>query len=202
MAMYKRSVCFVFCILFLSGFNSCIAQNWDIDLLTNINPTVPNSPVWRGFSSSVTPVMIGVPVGIYLVNHFNHNKKGEQDAWHIAGSIIASVVVTQGLKYIVNRDRPYTTYPLLVHPFDPGEKNQSFPSQHGTVAFSVATSLSIHYKKWYVVVPAYTWASMVGYSRLYLGAHYPSDVIAGAALGTGTVFLSEWLTKKLWPKKM
>jgi undecaprenyl-diphosphatase len=49
------------------------------------------------------------------------------------------------------------------------------------------------------VVPAYGWAAMVGYSRLYLGEHYPSDVIAGAAIGAGSAFLSEWLTKKLWP---
>jgi membrane-associated phospholipid phosphatase len=43
------------------------------------------------------------------------------------------------------------------------------------------------------VVPAYTWASAVGYSRMHLGVHYPSDVLAGALLGAG----SAWVTYKL-----
>jgi undecaprenyl-diphosphatase len=60
--------------------------------------------------------------------------------------------------------------------------------------------MSIQYKKWYVVVPAFAWAGSVGYSRLYLGEHYPTDVFAGAAIGIGSAYLSEWLNKKLFPQ--
>jgi undecaprenyl-diphosphatase len=190
---------FAFTFFFLLFSVSGNAQNWDINLLKSINPTAPNSVVWRGFTSSVSPVIIGVPVGMYLVNSINHNEKGKVDAIHIAGSIAATLVITQGLKYAINRNRPYITYPLLVHPYDNSETDKSFPSQHTSFAFATATSLSMHYRKWYVVVPAFGWATMVGYSRLYLGEHYPSDVIAGAAIGAGSAFLSEWLTKKLWP---
>lgn len=178
-----------------------MAQNWDINTLKSINPSAPNSAVWRGFSSSVSPVIIGLPAGMYLVNQLHHNAKGKTDALHIAGGILTSMILTQGIKYAVNRDRPYTTYPLDVHPYDNAEKNRSFPSQHTSFAFATATSLSMHYKKWWVVAPAYMWACGVGYSRLYLGEHYPSDVLAGAALGAGSAYLSEWLTRKIWPSK-
>ncbi|MFY7909200.1 MAG: phosphatase PAP2 family protein, partial [Emticicia sp.] len=63
-----------------------------------------------------------------------------------------------------------------------------------------ATSLSLTFRKWYVVIPAYTWASAAAYSRLHLGVHYPSDVLAGAAIGAGSAWLcykaNRWLQRK------
>jgi undecaprenyl-diphosphatase len=49
--------------------------------------------------------------------------------------------------------------------------------------------LSRSYPKWYIAAPAYLWAGSVGYSRMYLGVHYPSDVFGGAVLGTTTSLL-------------
>jgi membrane-associated phospholipid phosphatase len=189
-------------ILQLLSCSACgFSQNLDIDILKVINPSAPNSAVWRGFSSSVLPVVIGVPVGMYLVSELRHDKKGKLSSLHVAGGILTSMVLTQGIKYVVNRDRPFVAYPLDVFPFDNREKGLSFPSQHTSFAFATATALSLQYRKWWVIVPAYTWATMVGYSRLYLGQHYPSDVVAGAALGTGSAILSGWLTKKIWPRQ-
>ncbi|ULT24063.1 phosphatase PAP2 family protein [Sphingobacterium sp. E70] len=45
--------------------------------------------------------------------------------------------------------------------------------------------MSRAYSKWYVVAPSLLWAGSVGYSRMYLGVHYPTDVLAGAVLGLG-----------------
>jgi membrane-associated phospholipid phosphatase len=197
--MQQSSPRFLFILLFLFYSASCFSQNLDVNILKRINPSVPNSAVWRGFSSSVSPVVIGLPVGMYLISALRHDPKRKLSSLHIAGSILTSVVLTQGIKYILNRDRPFVTYPLDVFPFDASEKGLSFPSQHTSFAFVTATALSLQYRKWWVVVPAYTWAAMVGYSRLYLGQHYPSDVVAGAVLGTGSAVLSKWLTKKIWP---
>ena len=76
----------------------------------------------------------------------------------------------------------------------------SFPSGHTTSAFCTATSLSLMYPKWYVIVPAYSWATMVGYSRMHLGMHYPLDVLAGAILGTGISLVSFKLQKWIGQK--
>jgi len=69
------------------------------------------------------------------------------------------------------------------------------------MAFATATSLSLEYPKWYVIVPAYTWAGTVGYSRMHLGVHYPSDVLIGALVGAGSAFITHKVNQKLLKRK-
>ena len=81
----------------------------------------------------------------------------------------------------------------------------SFPSGHTAAAFSLATSLSITYPKWYVIAPSAVWACGVGFARINQGVHYPSDVVAGAAIGVGcafaNIYINRWLNKILFKKK-
>ncbi len=66
----------------------------------------------------------------------------------------------------------------------------SFPSGHTASSFSIAFLIAQFYPMLAFQVLAYTAASLIGFSRIYLGEHYPSDVLFGAALGTGiTVIL-------------
>jgi undecaprenyl-diphosphatase len=117
-------------------------------------------------------------------------------AWQMAAGIGFTAVVTYGLKYSVNRKRPYETYTDIV-PYESRATDPSFPSGHTSFVFSMATTLSLQYKKWYIVTPAYLYAGAVGYSRMHLGKHYPSDVLIGAITGMGASWLGykgvEWL---------
>ena len=58
----------------------------------------------------------------------------------------------------------------------------------------------MEYPKWYIIAPSFAWASAVGYSRMHLGVHYPSDVAVGAIIGSGSAYLSykanKWINKK------
>ena len=103
------------------------------------------------------------------------------------------------MKYIINRERPYITYPYLEKASDGG--SPSFPSGHTEAAFATATSLSLAFPKWYVIAPSYIYAGSVGYSRMHLGVHYPSDVLAGALVGTTSSYFTYRANKWLKGKK-
>jgi membrane-associated phospholipid phosphatase len=171
------------------------AQNWDINLLRSINPQYPNSFVWKGLTATAYPASIVYPIGLWTVAKRDHNKKQEYNAYEIAGSVIIAAGATEAMKIIFDRQRPYQKYDD-VYPYR-YENGKSFPSGHASLAFATATSVSLISKKWYVIVPAYAYAFSVSYSRLYLGEHYPTDIIGSAITGAGSAFISHWISKKI-----
>lgn len=190
------------CIFSTGCFFICMvghAQNWDINLLRDINPQQPNSFVWRGFTSSAYPLSVVTPVAIWVDAKINHNEINECKAYEIAGGIIIAAGATEAMKIIFNRERPAQKY-TDIYPYQ-SETGHSFPSGHASLAFSTATSVALEYKKWYIVVPAYAWAFGVGYSRLYLGEHYPTDIIGSAVTGASSAVISHWLSRKMFHQK-
>lgn len=143
-------------------------------------------------SSSAPFVVTGLPLFFLVEGYISKDENTVADGWYMASSVAFSGVSALVLKGITKRDRPYVTYPGYIIP-ETLESNSSFPSFHTSVAFSLATSLSIRHPKWYVIAPSMLWATSVAYSRMNLGVHYPSDVAAGAFLGAG----SAWLTYKM-----
>lgn len=146
---------------------------------------------YQCISNSAGKISVAIPVALLLAGEIKGDKELSRKALYIGESIVVSSVITWGLKYSINRDRPATQFPGEIIPISKGG-SPSFPSGHTSQAFSTATALFIAWPKWYVAVPAFGWATAVGYSRMYLGVHYPSDVLAGAVVGVG----SAWLTYK------
>jgi len=76
-------------------------------------------------------------------------------------------------------------------------KNRNkLPYGHTALAFSTVTTLLLTTEKWHFAAPAYVWAIGVGYSLIYLGQNYPSDVIAGAVTGAAGAYLNHIMNKK------
>lgn len=180
---------------------SSSAQNADIDMLRKIN-LERNTKLDQTFlvvTHSFGAVALAVPATLFTIGAIKKDSLTKQNALMITGSLVASTAVMVGMKWGIGRDRPFITYPELEKLAPAG--SPAFPSGHTSIAFSTATSLTIAYPKWYVYVPAFLWASSVGYSRMHLGVHYPSDVFVGAILGAGSAFLSSYLTEKIQLKR-
>ena len=180
----------------------CFAQNWDIDLLKKINPDNPNSGYWKITSSSAYWLPASGVVATFLSGTIKHDKQLQIKSYQALIGIGVDVIASEIIKVAVNRTRPAYAYPDDITEATPkNSSDHSFPSGHTSLAFNYATTVSLQFKKWYVVVPAYAWAGSVGYSRLYRGKHYPSDVFVGAVLGTASSWLSYKLSEKLFAQK-
>lgn len=112
----------------------------------------------------------------------------------VTAGLLASLAAANGLKAIVREIRPYAALPGLTR-VGPVPGGSSFPSAHSASAFSLAFAWLITKRKgrWLVL----TYAILIALSRLYLGVHYPSDVLAGAALAA----LCCWAVYCFWKKK-
>jgi undecaprenyl-diphosphatase len=92
--------------------------------------------------------------------------------------------VVYGLKYLIGRPRPLFLGIASKICRGPGEiLDPSFPSAHTTFAFMMATLLSAWFPRYQLLF--FIMAGFIGWTRLYLGLHYPTDVIAGGLLGYG-----------------
>lgn len=131
-------------------------------------------------------VNIGVPVGLLAAGVIADDKQMRQNALYVASSSAVNVLFTLLIKKVVKRPRPFLANIKINAVYQPS--HYSFPSGHTSTAFTTAMALSQAYPKWYVIAPSFLWASSVGFSRMYLGVHYPTDVAAGAVLGSGTAF--------------
>ena len=182
------------------------SQNLDINLLRSINKneTVFKTKYLELNASSVTPLSIGIPAGIAIAGLITHDKKLKQDALYMGGSFIISSIITQSVKRIVDRQRPFEKYSFIIKR-DDESGGLSFPSGHTSAAFCTATAIALRYHKWYFVAPAYLFAGSVAWARMYQGVHYPSDVLAGAFVGAGSAWLGwklqKWMEKKHHQKR-
>jgi membrane-associated phospholipid phosphatase len=195
--MRKISCLFLLIQLTFAGMPAK-AQSLDTRLLKSLNGKSHNGwdQTMRHVSFSVYLLEPVVPVSISLHGHFTKDKEILWNGYKSAISLCGALAISTGLKYSLHRTRPFVAHAGYIEPRD-SPHTPSFPSGHTTAAFVTATSLTLSYKKWYVAVPAYTYAGVVAYSRMRLGVHYPSDVLAGMVLGTGSALLTWHIHKML-----
>ena len=119
-------------------------------------------------------------------------------------ALLINLCITNiSLKNIIARPRPFNVNPELVtlikHP-----SSFSFPSGHTSGSFTAALVL-FHLMPKKIGVPAVVLATMIGFSRMYVGVHYPTDVLGGIAVGiiasTVAILVVRFVKEKVWQKQ-
>jgi len=197
--MHKVTLFIPFYLIFLLLTSNLRAQNIDIEWLKSINQIDETIGYSKFISNTTTVTGFAVPVVMGTVALIEGNDELLKSGIYVGASLLTDVALTYSLKTIVNRPRPYSTYPDEITAYET-LSSKSFPSGHTSFAFATATSLSLKYPKWYIIAPSYLWAASVGYSRMNLGVHYPSDVLAGAILGAGSAYLTYKVNNWFWKK--
>jgi undecaprenyl-diphosphatase len=168
------------------------SQNLDVIISKHVNrcPEQRSNGVLRFISNSEPYVIVAVPTGIIIDGLIRRDDEVIKNGGVIAVSTLVNLGLTTVIKHLVKRQRPYKAYPgILFNNTGRVLNDYSFPSGHSSGSFTTAASLSLIYHKWFITAPAFAWVGVVGYSRVQLGAHYASDVLSGAVLGSGTALI-------------
>ncbi|PSQ95132.1 MAG: PAP2 family protein [Bacteroidetes bacterium SW_9_63_38] len=158
----------------------------------------------HGIHRSARPVFYGAVPLAWGAAGFRG--EGYAGAYQLTVAQGATYGLVLGLKHLVGRPRPFVTRALVSrsshYGASQGERYQSFPSGHAALSAAIVTSVGLTYPRWYVLGPGTVWATGVSLSRLYLGVHYPSDVLVGAALGVGMAILVHQMRHAVTPSRL
>jgi undecaprenyl-diphosphatase len=167
-------------------------ENIDRNLFLFLNGI--NSPFFDSLMFAGTKGLIYLP--LYLFFFFFVVRKYKWNALLVVA--FAALMILTGdqlsnlVKDSVQRLRPSRQPDLVVHIVEAYKGGTyGFYSAHATNTFSVVVFLIVTLGRqyWYVYVPAILWSLMMSYSRIYLGVHYPGDILAGWIAGSLIGFL-------------
>lgn len=171
--------------------------NFDINLLDRINPDTPRSAFVRQISNSAYWLPAAITLGELGYGFIADDGPSKRYGVETGVTVGIGQLMSIGLKHLFKRPRPFMSYPERIHPINYGT-GPSFPSGHTTLAFSTAASLALTRKQWSVTLPISLWAGSVGYSRMYLGRHFPTDVLGGLAVGIVSGIIGHWVTGRIY----
>jgi len=181
-------------------------QRFDEQMVKNLrradNPAEPIGPAWfhevaRDFTAlGGYTVLVAIAI---LVAVFLHLQDRPARGRFVLTVIVSAYLGSMGLKNLIGRPRPEVV-PWLAHFHSP-----SYPSAHSMMAAVTYLTLGLMLSdlssrrrvKVFLVVAPLTVAAFVSFSRVFMGVHYPTDVIAGWSLGISWA-LACWLIVRRW----
>ena len=134
------------------------------------------------FVAAALPVVIVAIVALSFLLPFGRNLRDRR-----RGAVLATVsaaialLVNQPISHLVDRARPYLAHPAHAHLLIARSHDPSFPSDHATGGFALAVAVFLYDRT--IGTLLLVLATVLAFTRVYVGTHYPADVLAGALIG-------------------
>lgn len=133
-------------------------------------------------------IAFAIPVILLIYGMATHRFKLKRQSFMILISLVINSLVIDIIKHLVNRQRPFEVDRFIEKLTSGG--SPSFPSGHTGYAFLLASALTFLFpKQIYWLIAAWVWAFTVAYTRVALGVHYPSDVIASMIISSSIAIM-------------
>ena len=191
---YRRLFVLLLGMLILAILLAIVSSNVDDYIVISLNQLRNNflDAVLLAFSYSAAPITYTTAAVGFSLSLLRQFKPLRQKLHTLVAAVTISGTVPKLLKPIIARPRPFQLI-SAIHPLGPAN-GWSFPSGHTCDAFVLAavTAIVLPDKKMLVSI-VYLWAIIIGFSRIYLGVHFLSDVLAGVALSTASALLAHWM---------
>ncbi|MFV0390373.1 MAG: phosphatase PAP2 family protein [Paludibacteraceae bacterium] len=181
-----------------------ILDHIDKQWLLALNNDYPT--FWDGLMMGFTEKLTWIP--LYLSIIFILFKKWKNQAWWIIIGLVLCVTIADQvasglLKETVQRLRPSRDPQLegmveIVNGYRAGK--YGFASSHAANSFGLAMLSTLIFRNRNYAIAIFLWAAINAYSRIYLGVHYPGDILTGMLIGVGAAWLVYWLLKKFRPQ--
>lgn len=181
-------------VVFFGG----LVNQFDNTVLSHVfqlrNDTFTPIVIW--VTDLLTPTNIVLIVTIMAMLLFLAKQSWELSLWYAAVHIIGLLLINPAIKSMIDRSRPPAEYRLVL------ETSPSYPSGHSAsvvlvtlmIVFALIMFFNLAKYKGLILTLAFAFILFIGFSRLYLGVHYPTDVLAGYCVG----FLSFGLGLKFY----
>lgn len=158
---------------------------WDTDLFTYLNGKHVDwlDPIMQVLSSSLSWIALFVVVSYFMIRKSKY--WAVRELMIIAAVVLTNSLINNLLKLFFQRPRPCASDELrtTIHLLEDCGTHYSFFSAHSSNAFCLAICTALFFRNKAYSIAIYAWAIAVAYSRIYVGKHYPLDVVCGIFFG-------------------
>jgi len=171
--------------------------HWDTELFKYINDSYVNwlDPVMVVLSSSASWFVLFLIVSYFMIRKSRF--WGFREIFLITCTVAVNNIVNTLVKLVIKRPRPCGDSELqsVIRILEDCGSQYSFFSAHSSNAFCLAICTALFFRNKYYTVLMLIWATVVAYSRIYVGKHYPLDVICGITFGIVMSFAGNYFLR-------